>query len=335
MKLTKRKEKILQAVVESNLHSGEPISSKTIQKDYMPDVSSATIRNELMSLEELGYLTHLHTSSGRVPTSAGYQKYVSELMPTKKLSKTEIKQIQENFTDKLINLNDIMHRSAKTIADVANYASVVYMGVSKSAIIQDIKLINISSSTQLVVVVTNLGVISEMADLNSPTDIELDEASKIMTKLFVGKPLTSLEDQTQLISEELLQYKAMFEKIIKTIIKREQSTKQIAVAGKEKFMEYPEFEDITKLKKAIKLLDNQDELLPILQDANHNGVEINIQVGGTGNMEDCSIVTATYKLNDNQTFSAGIVGPVRMDYAKAISVLKEVSDKIKEITDKE
>ena len=141
MKLSDRKQKILKAVVESNLTSGEPISSKTIQQDYLPDVSSATIRNELMSLEELGFLTHLHTSSGRVPTSEGYKKYVNELMPTKKLSKTEIKQIQDNFTDKLINLNDIMMRSAKTISDVANYASVVYMGVSDSAIIKDIKLI--------------------------------------------------------------------------------------------------------------------------------------------------------------------------------------------------
>ncbi len=335
MKLSKRKEKILKAVVESNLSSGEPISSKTIQQEYLPDVSSATIRNELMSLEELGYLTHLHTSSGRVPTSEGYKKYVSELMPTKKLSKNEINQIQANFTDKLVNLNDIMMRSAKTISDVANYASVVYMGVSDTAIIKDIKLVNISHSTQLVVVVTDLGVISEMADLNSPTTDELDEASKIMTRLFNGKPLTALEDQTQIISQELLKYKAIFEKIIQTIARRDNSNKKIAVAGKEKFMDYPEFEDIGKLKRAIKLLDNSDELLPILKGNEADGVEISISVGGSDNNSDCSIVTATYKIKGDKTFSAGVVGPVRMDYAKAISVLKEVSDTIKEITDKE
>lgn len=334
MKLSKRKEKILKAVVESNLSSGEPISSKAIQQEYLPDVSSATIRNELMSLEELGYLTHLHTSSGRVPTSEGYKKYVSELMPTKKLSKNEIKQIQNNFTDKLINLNDIMMRSAKTISDVSSYASIVYMGVSDSAIIQDIKLINISLNTQLVVVVTNLGVISEMADLNQPTDSELEEASKIMTKLFGGKALTAFEDQTQIISEELLKYKALFEKIIQTIAKRDERTNQIAVAGKEKFMDYPEFEDISKLKKALKLLDNQEELLPMLKNVD-DGVEINISVGGSDNQSDCSIVTATYKIKGNKTFSAGVIGPVRMDYAKAISVLREVSDTIKEITNKE
>lgn len=334
MKLSKRKEKILKAVVESNLSSGEPISSKAIQQEYLPDVSSATIRNELMSLEELGYLTHLHTSSGRVPTSEGYKKYVSELMPTKKLSKNEIKQIQNNFTDKLINLNDIMMRSAKTISDVSSYASIVYMGVSDSAIIQDIKLINISLNTQLVVVVTNLGVISEMADLNQPTDSELEEASKIMTKLFSGKALTAFEDQTQIISEELLKYKALFERIIQTIAKRDERTNQIAVAGKEKFMDYPEFEDISKLKKALKLLDNQEELLPMLKNVG-DGVEINISVGGSDNQSDCSIVTATYKIKGNKTFSAGVIGPVRMDYAKAISVLREVSDTIKDITNKE
>ena len=184
-------------------------------------------------------------------------------------------------------------------------------------------------------VVTDLGVISEMADLNQPTDSDLDEASKIMTKLFSGKPLTALEDQTQIISQELLKYKELFEKIIQAIARREDVTKKITVAGKEKFMEYPEFEDITKLKRAIKLLDDGDELLPILKGSDSDGVEISISVGGSDNNSDCSIVTATYKIKGDKTFSAGVVGPVRMDYAKAISVLKEVSDTIKEITDKE
>ena len=99
-------------------------------------------------------------------------------------------------------------------------------------------------------------------------------------------------------------------------------------------MDYPEFEDISKLKKALKLLDNQEELLPMLKNVD-DGVEINISVGGSDNQSDCSIVTATYKIKGNKTFSAGVIGPVRMDYAKAISVLREVSDTIKEITNKE
>ena len=333
MKLSKRKEKILKAVVESNLSSGEPISSKAIQQDYLPDVSSATIRNELMSLEELGYLTHLHTSSGRVPTTEGYRKYVQELMPTKKLTKKEISQIQSNFTDKLVSLNDIMVRSAKTISDACNYASVVYFGAKDTATIIQIKILSISESTKLVVVATDLGVISEMANLGNVSDNDLSEAGRIMTELFAGKPLSSLEDERYKISKELIKYKQIFEKIIETIAKRD-NTKQIAVAGKEKFMDYPEFEDVHKLKNAMQLLDNDDKLLPILKNSNSgDGVEISISVGGAN--DDLSIVTATYKIKGDKTFSTGVVGPVRMDYAKAISVLKEVSDTIKDITDKE
>lgn len=332
MKLSKRKEKILKAVVESNIKSGEPVSSKSIQQDYLSDISSATIRNELMSLEELGLLTHIHTSSGRVPTADGYKKYVEDLMPTKRLSKKEIEQIQNNFTDKLVSLNDIMMRSAKTISDVANYASVVYMGVTDSAKIESIKLVNISASTQLVVVVTDLGVISEMADLNSPSTEDLEEASKIMSQLFNGKTLMALQEEKEIISKELVKYKDMFSKIIETIASREDVNKQIAVAGKEKIVDCPEFTDVNKLRKALNLLDNKEILLPILR--NTDGVEVTINVGSDSSA-DCSLVTATYKIKGDKTFSAGIVGPLRMDYAKAISVLKEVSDTLNDYTNKE
>ena len=333
MKLSKRKEKILKAVVESNLASGEPISSKAIQQEYLPDVSSATIRNELSSLEELGLLTHLHTSSGRVPTSEGYKKYVAELMPSKKLTRSELAQIQSDFDDKLVSLHDIMTKSAKTISDVTNYTSVVYMGTGSDAIIDTIKLVDISSSTTLVVVVTDMGVISEMTSLGAPTKADLDEASEIMTHLFKGKSVSSLYTQRHLINEQLVKYKQLFAKVLEAIARRGVAGSDITVVGKEKFIDYPEFEDTKKLKRTLSLLENKDELLPILK--GDDNVQFNISVGGLDNNLDCSLVTATYKLKGDKTISAGIVGPVRMDYAKAVSVLKSVADKIKEITDKE
>ncbi len=328
MKLSKRKEKILKAVVEAGMENGEPISSKTIQEKFMPDVSSATIRNELMSLEELGYITHIHTSSGRVPTAEGYKKYVQELMPTKKLTKKEVAQIQSNFTNKLVNLNEIMTRSAQTISDACNYASVVYMG-GTGAIIENIKLVELSSTSKLVVVVTDIGVISEIVSLENTSQKDLEEAATILTKLFAGKPIEALEEERYLISQELIKYKELFTKIIFAIAGKYEKRPQIAVAGKEKFMDYPEFENIQKLKNAIKLVDS-DEIINNTSDGGED-VEIKISVGDN----DLSIVSATYKLKGNKTLSANVVGPVRMDYAKAISVLKEVSDTIKELTDKE
>ncbi len=333
MNLSKRKQKILKAVVESNLKSGEPISSKSIQQDYLPDVSSATIRNELSSLEELGLLTHLHTSGGRVPTSEGYKKYVSELMPTKKLTKHELLQIQNNFARKLVDLHDIMTGAAKTISDVSNYTSVVYMGNRSNAIIEAIKLVEISPSTALVVAVTDMGVISEMTDISGQSQPYLDEAANILTSLFKGKPVCALSSQRHLITAQLKEYQELFAKVIAAIASQGSLEEQITIAGKEKFIDYPEFEDTKKLKKALSLLEDKQTLLPMLQ--TNQDVDFSISVGGLDNDMDCSVVTATYKLKGNKTISAGIVGPVRMDYAKAISVLKGVADKIKEITDKE
>ena len=162
MDLSERKKKILSAVIETNVKSksADAVSSKQLQEEYLPKLSSATIRNELNALEEMGYLTHRHTSSGRVPTKEGYEKYISELMQTRKLSPKEKDAIQQNFAKKLVNIRDIIEKSAKTISNATNYAAVVYSGPSRNAIIEDVKLYPVSSSTQLVVIVTDEKIIN-------------------------------------------------------------------------------------------------------------------------------------------------------------------------------
>ena len=122
MDLSERKKKILSAVIETNVKSksADAVSSKQLQEEYLPKISSATIRNELNALEEMGYLTHLHTSSGRVPTKEGYEKYISELMHEKKLTPKEKEAIQSNFANKLVSIKDIIERSAKTISKAMN-----------------------------------------------------------------------------------------------------------------------------------------------------------------------------------------------------------------------
>ena len=126
MDLSERKKKILSAVIETNIKNknAEAVSSKQLQEEYLPKLSSATIRNELNALEEMGYLTHLHTSSGRVPTKEGYEKYINELMRERRLTAKEKDVIQSNFAHKLINIRDIIERSAKTISKATNYASI-------------------------------------------------------------------------------------------------------------------------------------------------------------------------------------------------------------------
>ena len=333
MDLSERKKKILSAVIETNVKSksADAVSSKQLQEEYLPKISSATIRNELNALEEMGYLTHLHTSSGRIPTKEGYEKYISELMQEKKLTQKEKEAIQSNFANKLINIKDIIERSAQTISKATNYASIVYSGPSNNAVIQDVKLYPVSKTTQLVVVVTNEKVINELTNLGTNDESDLKSSADILKELFIGKPLSAITDddfRDYLVTKELQKYKEVFDRVL-DVIQASQNNKSshMTIAGKENLIEYPEFNDIEKLKKTVTALDKTEAILPIITSGGN--LELSISVGGDDSaLSECSIITVSCNINGESKITAGVIGPMRMDYPKAISVLKEVAQTI-------
>ena len=335
MDLSDRKKKILSAVIETNIKNknAEAVSSKQLQEEYLPKLSSATIRNELNALEEMGYLTHLHTSSGRVPTKEGYEKYINELMRERRLTSKERDVIQSNFAHKLINIRDIIERSAKTISNATNYASVVYSGPSRNAIIEDIKLYPVSKTTQLIVVVTDENIINELAYLGTNNEEDLKAAGDILKELFIGKPLSLIKDREfrdKVVTKELKKYKDVFDKVLDAIMASNHIADDITIAGKEKLIEYPEFNDVEKLKKTIATLEQSENIIPILK--NDDGLELSINIGGDDSgIEDCSVVTVSCNVKGKSKITAGVIGPMRMDYPKAISVLREVAETIENV----
>ena len=333
MDLSERKKKILSAVIETNIKSNqtEAVSSKQLQEEYLPKISSATIRNELNALEEMGFLTHPHTSAGRIPTKEGYEKYTKELMSEKKLSEHEKENIKANFSKKLLSIRDIIEKSAQTISKATNYTSIVYAEREDSAIIKDIMLYPVSRTTGLVVVVTSERVINEIANLGTNDENELSSASGILKDLFVGKPLSLIIDKefrNQIVTSELQKYKMVFDRVIEIIENNEQNyIGDFSIAGKDKLMEYPEFNDTEKIKKTVSLFENKDAIIPLIKSG--NDVEISINVGSSdGGLEDCSVITINCNINDDKHITAGVIGPMRMDYQKAVSVLKEVAKTI-------
>lgn len=332
MDLSDRKKKILSAVIETNIKNknATAVSSKQLQEDYLPMLSSATIRNELNALEEMGYLTHLHTSSGRVPTRVGYEKYINELMREKKLTQREKESIQSNFANKLMNIRDIIERSAKTISKATNYASVVYSGPSRNAIIEDIKLYPVSKTTQLIVVVTDEKVINELANLGTNDEADLKSSGDILRELFIGKPLSLIKDRefrNKVVTKQLTKYKEVFDKVLDAILASEEhSSNEITIAGKDKLIEYPEFNDVNKLKKTVSALE-KDKIIPIM--ANNEDLELSINFcDDESGLEDCSVISISCNIEGKPKITAGVIGPMRMDYPKAISVLKEVAETI-------
>ncbi len=332
MDLSERKKKILSAVIETNIKNknAEAVSSKQLQEDYLPSLSSATIRNELNTLEEMGYLTHLHTSSGRVPTKIGYEKYINELMREKKLTQKEKEAIQSNFAQKLVNIRDIIERSAKTISKVTNYASVVYSGPSRNALIEDIKLYPVSKTTQLIVVVTDEKVINELANLGTNDENDLKSASDVLKELFIGRPLSLIKDREfrdKVVTKQLKQYKDVFDKVLDAIQASEENSSKITIAGKEKLIEYPEFNDIERLKKTVSALEKSETIIPIISKDENMELSVNFCEDDSG-LDNCSVITVSCNVQGKPKITAGVIGPMRMDYPKAISVLKEVAETI-------
>lgn len=333
MDLSDRKKKILSAVIETNIKNknAQAVSSKQLQEDYLPMLSSATIRNELNALEEMGYLTHLHTSSGRVPTKVGYEKYINELMRERKLTPREREAIKSNFAKKLVNIRDIIERSAKTISKATNYASVVYSGPSRNAIIEDIKLYPVSATTQLIIVVTDEKVINELANLGTNDEENLKSAGEVLKELFIGKPLSLIKDREfrdKVVNKQLKKYKDVFDKVLDAIqASEEHLLNEITIAGKDKLIEYPEFNDVEKLKKTVSALEKSETIIPIMSSS--EDLELSISFGeNNSGLEDCSVITVSCNVQGKPKITAGVIGPMRMDYPKAISVLKEVAETI-------
>ena len=328
--LSDRKKKILQAVINENIKSAEPISSKDLQEKYFNTVSSATIRNELNGLEEMGYLSHLHTSSGRVPTTTGFKKYIAELMPVEKLSKSEVQELKSNFNTKISGIEELAVISAGAISKATNYASVVYMGLSQDAVIESIKLVKIVDEMCLAIIVTDMGVIKDIT-ISLPrdaTDDDVTTAGKIISEAISGVTIGDLNqiNLAELISDNLVNYKIFFEELIGAIIERGEK-KIIKYDGTSNLLDQPEYKSIEKAKKAISIFENRKVLTPLLESG--SDLEVNISVGADED-NDCSVVSATYKINGKEIGRAGVVGPVRMDYAKAVSVLKEINNTIAE-----
>ncbi len=203
MGLTNRKEKILQAIVDGYIENCQPVSSAEIKEKHLPALSSATIRNEMAALEEMGYLTQPHTSAGRIPTAEAYRLYVEKLMPRRKLSRSELKIVKRYFNKKVTELDDMLKSTAKVISEITNLTSVAYVQSADDATVTNIRIVKISDSSALVIIVTDLGVLKDsMVDIGSGvTDEYCDHASRFVTEVFGGRKISEINKPKSIVKE--------------------------------------------------------------------------------------------------------------------------------------
>lgn len=329
MELSERKKKILQIVVDDYIDTAVPVSSKAITEKYMSSISSATVRAELSALEELGYLTQLHTSSGRVPSPDAYKLYVSELMIKDKLTTKELNYIKSIFLEKTDNIESVLKNAVKVISELTDYTSVGVHAKGEDDKFLQIKFFRFKPETALVLIVTDVKLLKDnyISIPPSMTDEQLEEASSIINKLFSGKTFKEICKIEIDFNESFIGYKTIFINVIealKTYFKEDEQS--VLMEGEDKFLKHAEYLDVNRIKEFLSVVTKKEKVFSILTEDNKD-IKFNVKIGIDDDgaiPKDCSVVSATYSVNGNKIGTYGVIGPARMDYQKVVAVLENV-----------
>ena len=346
MQLDDRKTKILYAIIKTYLETGEPVGSRTISKYADLNLSSATIRNEMSDLEEMGYIVQPHTSAGRIPSDKGYRFYVDQMMEYKEREVTEMKELMIQKQDKM---EQILKQVVKVLANNTNYATMITAPQYHRTKLKFIQLSVISESQMLAVVVTEGNVVK-----NKMLHMEhrLDNETVLKLNILLNTSLNGLTmEQINLGTIAKLKEQAgIHSEVVNSVldavaeaIRMDDEDLEIYTSGATNIFKYPELSDNERARELISAFEEKKQLVNLVAETMNSEENTGIQVyigneSPMQNMKDCSVVTAAYELGDGMKGTIGIIGPKRMDYDRVVSALKTHTtqlDSIFENTEKE
>jgi heat-inducible transcriptional repressor len=330
-----RKLEILKAIVTDYIMTGEPVGSRTLEKKYQLGISSATIRNEMSDLEELGYLDQLHSSSGRIPSAKGYRMYIDKLMTLESLSPEEVSFIEEKIiTMAAFEIDKIMKQTAMMLSELTNLAVVAKKPSLSKAHVKNIQLISMEKNTILAVIMVDHGAIThKLIRLNHSPEPEV--LINICNLLNLKLKDMNIEDINlhivNSLKNDLEGYDELFLSILSAVyesLTEEAQENRYFVDGTSKILNYPEFSDVNKMKDFLGLLEQPDLLFHDVDDANEDmlitlGEELSLPEA-----KDFTIITTSYKINDENVGTINLIGPKRLDYSKVVSIINNVKKEL-------
>lgn len=339
MELDDRKLKILKAIIQNYLETGEPVGSRTISKYTDLNLSSATIRNEMSDLEELGFIVQPHTSAGRIPSDKGYRFYVDMMLKEKE---EELNNLKVELNAKSEKLDSILKEAARVIADSTNYASMITVPQYRSKRIKFIQLTQVDANTILCVVVLEGNAIKNMM---VSCDGELPKEDLLKLNLMMNTFLQGLDMEEinvsvmQKLRSETSQYSALISDILDAIAKcLEEQGVEAYTSGSTNIFKYPELNESGKVSNLLYALEEKKELTDLMYKEGDSNRGIQVYIGEENPIEatkDCTLVTATYHLEDGVYGKIGILGPKRMDYEKVVGTLRNLMNDLDGIFKKE
>lgn len=334
MDLSERKLKILQAIIADFIRTAEPVGSRTISKNYDLGISPATIRNEMSDLEELGYLTHPHTSSGRVPSEKAYRLYVNQMMNKRELTEEEKTSISMQLNSNVTELENLVQRAAHVLSEITNLTAFALTPRQDQDTLKYINLLPVDEKTVVLMLVSESGKVSNTAvKLDKPiADETLQLLAKTMTYNYRGKTLSEALtfDIIKAVKSDA-EAMAMFEKnIVPNFVRtlEDMLNVHLYMDGLTNIFSLPEYNDLDKAKMFLEMVNKKDDLTKTLINRD-NGVIITI---GNENqnemMQDCSLISATYHVDGKMVGKIGVIGPTRMRYGEVTSIVEYLTENI-------
>ena len=324
--LTKRQEEILKLIVEEYIKLAKPVGSKLLS-DKMK-CSSATIRNEMMELEEMGLLEKTHTSSGRIPSEQGYRYYVDNLMQLKELNGEEVFKLQTVFNNTQLELSDVLSKSLELVSDMTSYTSIMLDTKSHDNKLKEISIVPVDKELVVVIVVTDQGYVEHKnIELKEVSLEEVKKTVKLINDLIVGTPIDEISAKLEfeikpVIGKYVRQHEILYNAFYDVFT--DISSKNINVVGKNNILKHQEFSNVSKVKDIFDKLEDRTMLENIRESDNN----INIYIGHENKMDpDVTVIKTNYKTNKDEGTIA-IIGPKRMEYDKVVNLLDYIKKQI-------
>lgn len=336
--LDDRKVTILKAIIKTYLETGEPVGSRTISKFSDLNLSSATIRNEMSDLEELGYIVQPHTSAGRIPSDKGYRFYVDQIMQEKE----EVTEIKDLMLKRVDRIELLLKQMAKILAQNTNYAALISAPQYHRNKLKFIQLSKVDEGKLLVVIVVEGNMIKNTM---IPTSRQLTDEDLLNLNILMNNALNGLTieeinlDVISRLKEQAGVHSEVVDLVLSEVaeaIRADDDDLQIYTSGATNIFKYPELSDGAMASRLIDTMEQKEFLQELVDDVNssESGSEIQVYIGEEApvqNMKDCSIVTANYELGEGLRGTIGIIGPKRMDYVKVLNTLRNLMTQLDSI----
>lgn len=331
-----RKWLILQAIIEDYISTAEPVGSRTISKKYVTDVSPATIRNEMSDLEELGLIEQPHTSAGRIPSEKGYRLYVDKLMEHTDQEENKNELMLKELKETMGEIDRLVKHASKILSSMTSYASFITSPQIKKNAIQKIQLIKVSRGVILAVIITDGGIVknSTLRDYGDISEEKIEQLNVLLNsslrganlETLSGIDLNTLGNGNPVIADLLRQ---ILTELYQALTYSDNM--EIYSNGASNLLGLPEYADIGKAKSFFNMLEDTEELSKIIT---LSGDSVKVSIGSENMVEqlrDCSLITATYKLDGRTIGSVGVIGPTRMEYSKVLKIVDMMTRNLTDI----